>query len=77
MADAIIIVLYEFDLALKALALTTNNAFSMIISDEFISEKLEEEFGNLDFSYYRCAAHILNLAVFKGIQLVNESIEKV
>jgi hypothetical protein len=77
MADAIMIVLCEFDLVLKALALTTDNASSMIASGEFISEELEEEFGNLDFSHYQCAAHILNLAVSKGIQLVNESIEKV
>ena len=77
MADAIMIVLCEFDLALKALALITDNASSIIASGEFISEELEEEFGNLDFSHYRCAAHILNLAVSKGIQLVNEFIEKV
>src|SRR3989337_2129383 len=77
MADAIMVVFYDFDLAEKALALTTDNASSMVVCGELISEELEEEFRNLDFSHYRCAAHILNLAVNKGIELVNESIEKV
>ena len=77
MADAIMVVLCEFDLADKTLALTTDNTSSMVVCGEFISEELEEEFDNLDFSHYRCAAHILNLAVKKGIELVNESIEKI
>ena len=77
MADAIMTVLHDFDLAEKALALTTDNASSMIVCGNLITEELEEEFGNLNFSHYRCAAHILNLAVNKGVELVNESIEKI
>jgi hypothetical protein len=40
-------------------------------------EELEEEFQNLDFAHYRCAAHILNLAVHKGLEIISESVRKV
>ncbi len=77
MADAIMAVLYEFSLSEKALAITTDNASSMISCSAFISEELEKEFDNLYFSHYQCVAHILNLTVTKGLEVVNESVEKV
>jgi hypothetical protein len=52
MANAIIEVLRQFGLAEKTLALTTDNASSMISCGEFILEELEEEFQNLDFAHY-------------------------
>lgn len=75
--DAIMAVLCEFSLSEKALAITTDNASSMISCSAFISEELEKEFDNLYFSHYRCVAHILNLAVTKRLEVVNESVEKV
>jgi BED zinc finger len=77
MANAIIEVLRQFGLAEKTLALTTDNASSMISCGEFILEELEEEFQNLDFAHYRCAAHVLNLAVNKGLSVISESVRKV
>ncbi|CAG8702396.1 12318_t:CDS:1, partial [Ambispora gerdemannii] len=76
MADAIMMVLREFNLVEKTLALTTNNASSMIFCDTSIAEELEREFNNLNFAHYRCAVHIFNLAVTQGIKLINESVEK-
>jgi hypothetical protein len=49
----------------------------MISCGEFILEELEEEFQNLDFTHYRCAAHVLNLAVNKGLSVISESVRKV
>jgi hypothetical protein len=77
MANAIMEVLRKFGLAEKTLALTTDNASSMISCSEFILEELEEEFQNLDFAHYRCAAHVLNLAVNKGLSVISESVKKV
>ncbi|CAG8770645.1 22065_t:CDS:1, partial [Cetraspora pellucida] len=55
-------VLDEHDIFNKTLALTTNNAFSMILCSALIAEELEKNFNNFSFSYYRCAVHVLNLA---------------
>src|ERR1700722_20363760 len=77
MANAIMEVLCKFDLTEKTLALTTDNASSMISCGEFIVEELEEEFQNLDFAHYQCAAYVLNLTVNKGLNLISESIKKV
>jgi hypothetical protein len=77
MANAIMKVLCEFGLAEKTLALTTDNASSMISCGEIILEELEEEFQNLNFAHYRCAAHVLNLAVNNGLILISESVKKV
>jgi hypothetical protein len=77
MADAIMTVLCEFDLEEKALALTTDNASSMLSCGTVIAEELESEFDNLSFAHYRCAAHVLNLAVGQGIKLIDASVRKV
>jgi hypothetical protein len=77
MANTIMEVLCKFSLAKKTLALTTNNASSMITCGEFIVKELEEEFQNLDFAHYRCVTHILNLAVNKGLDLISEFVKKV
>jgi hypothetical protein len=77
MANAIMEVLCEFGLAEKTLALTTDNASAMISCGENILEELEEEFQNLGFTHYRCAAHVLNLAVNKGLSVISESVKKV
>jgi len=76
-ADAIMAVLHEFDLMEKTLALTIDNASSMLSCGTSIAEELEREFDNLNFAHYQCAAHILNLAVTQGTKLVNQSIKKV
>ncbi|CAG8650588.1 13416_t:CDS:2 [Ambispora gerdemannii] len=70
MANAILSVLREFNLIL---ALTTDNASSMITCGASISKELEKEFDNLNFAHYQCAAHILNLAVSQGIELIDKT----
>ncbi|CAG8785195.1 4878_t:CDS:1, partial [Cetraspora pellucida] len=76
MANTIILVLDEFNLTAKLLALTTDNASLMISCDALMIAELEKEFNNLNFVHYHCFAHILNLAVIKGIKLVDSSIKK-
>ncbi|GBC34618.2 zinc finger BED domain-containing protein RICESLEEPER 2-like [Rhizophagus irregularis DAOM 181602=DAOM 197198] len=63
MAVAITNVLNEFNLADKALALTTDNESAMLVCGRKLSKEFEKELNNLTFSHYRCSAHILNLAV--------------
>ena len=52
MADAIMAVLCEFDLAEKILALTTDNASSMLSCYTFMAARLETEFENRNFTHY-------------------------
>ncbi|CAI2189568.1 7853_t:CDS:1, partial [Funneliformis geosporum] len=50
--EAIMKVLYEFDLAEKALTLIMDNIALIITCDTFIAEELEKEFNNLNFAHY-------------------------
>jgi hypothetical protein len=77
MATAIMNILQEFNLVKKTLELTTDNVSSMIVCGNYLSEELELEFNNLEFAHYRCAAHVLNLAVNQGMELLDISISKV
>ena len=72
MAAAITNVLNEFNLAGKALALTTDNESAMLVCGRKLSEEFEKELNNLTFSHYRCSAHILNLAVKQGMEIVDQ-----
>ncbi|CAG8732834.1 16192_t:CDS:2, partial [Gigaspora margarita] len=62
-ANTIINILDKYDISKKTLALTTDNASSMVLCGAIVAEELEEGFNNFNFSHYHCAAHILNLAV--------------
>src|SRR6266511_391308 len=75
--QAIMEALEEYDLGTKTLALTTDNASTMVLCGRLLMDELENTFNNLSFSHYRCAAHILNLAVQEGLQLIGEAVEKV
>ena len=63
MSKAIMQILYEYQLNEKTLALMTDNASAIVVCGRIIANKLKEEFDNLHFSYHRCAAYILNLAI--------------
>ncbi|CAG8810487.1 17682_t:CDS:2, partial [Cetraspora pellucida] len=76
-ANALMDILDENCISEKTLVLTMDNASSMISCDTIVAEELEEDFNNFDFSHYRCAAHVLNLAVCRGIDLIDVSIIKV
>jgi hypothetical protein len=77
MAEAIVNVLDEYNLGAKALALTTDNASAMLVCGRTIAKELEEKFNNSNFTHYRCAAHVLNIAVQEGLQLIDDVIGKV
>ncbi|CAG8852367.1 21248_t:CDS:2, partial [Gigaspora margarita] len=73
-ANTIIDILNEYNISEKTLALTTDNASSMVLCGAIVAEKLEEGFNNFDFSHYCCAAHALNLAISRGMEFIDNSI---
>ena len=76
-ASAIKSVLIEFNLLEKTLALTTDNESAMVVCGRVIAEELALELDNEAFQHYRCSAHILNLAVQKGIKIIDEEVIKI
>jgi hypothetical protein len=72
-AQQIIRVLDEFNISHKIIALTTDNESAMVVCGRVLANEL----SSTNFSHYRCAAHVLNLAVKQGLQLVGDSIGKV
>jgi len=75
-AENIFNTLKEYNIEKKILAVTTDNAANMITFGQQLKIKLENECNNVEFMHFRCAAHILNLAVQEGIKLISELIEK-
>src|SRR5205807_8150189 len=63
-------------LSTQVLSLISDNASNMDVCGRHLASLLEERHGNTTFCRLRCAAHILNLAVTKGISVVDESIKK-
>ncbi|GES88966.1 hypothetical protein RCL_jg16703.t1 [Rhizophagus clarus] len=60
--NTIMFVLTEFKIKEKILALTTDNAITMLAVSYSIAEKLDDDGINSTFGHYYYAAHILNLA---------------
>ena len=77
MAEALINIINEYNLGDRTLGLTTDNAASMIICRWIIKDELKKNFINIRFSHYRYTAHILNLTVQKGLQLIDKAVQKV
>src|SRR6185369_12082256 len=69
--------IYEMNLNDKVLALTTDNDAKMISCGNLMLYEFEETCEHCDFHHYRCAAHILNLAVNHGMELRAPIIDKV
>ncbi|CAG8498021.1 21903_t:CDS:2 [Cetraspora pellucida] len=69
--------LNEFSLNEKIIGLTTDNESAMTVLGRELGEKLIHEFHNNKFGHYRCAAHIINLSVKQGLELIDTSINKV
>ena len=61
----------------KVLALTTDNDAKMISCGNLMLCEFEEIYESCDFCHYRCAAHILNLAINHGMELKAPIIDKV
>jgi hypothetical protein len=74
--DKILAILDEFKINHKIIALTTDNGSNMIACGNQLALELERKFNNFTFSHYRCAAHIINLAVKAGMILVGDEIKK-
>jgi len=75
-AENIFETLVKYNLGNKILAVTTDNAANMITFGQHLTEMLSDKCNNHDFIHFRCAAHILNLAVQEGIKLINGPIDK-
>ena len=71
-ADEIYKILLEFGLEHKAIAITTDNASNMISSARYLKVKFE----NNTFIHYRCVAHVLNIIVTTGLEVIKEPIKK-
>jgi hypothetical protein len=76
-AQEIVRVLNEFNISDKIIALTTDNESAMIVCGRKVADSLNAELSSMNFSHYRCAAHVLNLGVKQGLQLVSNSVDKV
>jgi hypothetical protein len=76
-AQEIVHILDEFNVSDKILALTTDNGSAMVVCGREIANALNTELSSMNFSHYRCAAHVLNLGVKQGLQLVSNSVDKI
>jgi len=75
-AQEITRILREFNISTKIIALTTDNDAAMLVCGREVADSLDNEISSMNFSHYRCAAHVLNLGVKKGLTVVNNSVIK-
>jgi hypothetical protein len=75
MADAILQLLSDFNLETKTLAITTDNAASMVSCCNYLKAELDTLQNS--FSHYRCIAHIINIAAQHGLKRISEAVNKV
>jgi len=73
--NAISNILNEFNLTNKALAFITDNESAIIVCERELIEKFEQDLDNLSFKHYCCSAHILNLAVKQGMEIIDKDIQ--
>ncbi|CAB4431421.1 unnamed protein product [Rhizophagus irregularis] len=75
-AEKIFETIAYYGIGSKILAVTTDNASSIVVFGNILNEMLQSNYGNYDFEHVRCAAHVLNLAVSDGMRVVVNSITK-
>ena len=71
-ADEIYRIITEHELQLKAMAITTDNGSNMVSGANILKAKL----APIIFTHYRCVAHILNLIVMAGLNIIKNPIKK-
>ena len=71
-ADEIYRIITEHELQLKAMAITTDNGNNMVSGANILKAKLAPNI----FTHYRCVAHILNLIVMAGLNIIKNPIKK-
>jgi hypothetical protein len=69
-------ILEEFNIANKIIALTTDNDSAMLVCGRELASTFDNEFSSMGFSHYRCAVHVLNIGVKKGLKIIGSSIAK-
>lgn len=74
--NQILSTLEEFNINDRVISLTTDNGGNMVACGRDLAIELDKEFSNLSFNHYRCAAHIINLAVKAGLKCVDSAIIK-
>ncbi|CAJ0855644.1 2981_t:CDS:2, partial [Entrophospora sp. SA101] len=75
-ANKILDIIEEFNLCTKTLAITSDNASNMIKGCKDFGEILEDTFYNYNFIHQRCAAHVINIAVKHGMELIFYELSK-
>ena len=75
-AKEIIRVLEEFNISTRIISLTTDNEAAMLVCGREIADAFDDEISSMNFSHYRCAAHVLNLGVKNGLKTVDNSVMK-
>ncbi|CAB5364352.1 unnamed protein product [Rhizophagus irregularis] len=70
-SDEIYKLLKEFNLENKTISMTTDNASNMVSC----ARELSLKFCHI-FIHYRCVAHILNIIVSSGLDIIKEKIKK-
>src|SRR6266540_4592260 len=75
-AQEIMRVLNEFNIFDKIITLTIDNESAMLVCERNIMIALDSEFSSMTFSHYCCVAHVLNLGVKQGLELVSSSVRK-
>src|SRR5277367_6660369 len=75
-AQEIMRVLGEFNISSKIIALMTNNDSAMIVCRKEMSSAFNDKISSMNFKYYHCTAHILNLRVKEGLKYVSNSVTK-
>ena len=75
-AKEIIHVLEEFNISTRIISLTTDNEAAMLVCRREIADAFDDEISSMNFSHYRCAAHVLNLGVKNGLKTVDNSVMK-